>query len=992
MVIGPKAKTRRGPSVQVDYQILLEEIKPWPPSQNLKNVRSVLIQWENSDRSSGSSSSASPSLTDSRIEFNESFKLHVTLFRDLSVKNGDAHAFHKSLLEFNLYEPRRDKTVKGQLLGTSILDLADSGIIKEAKSVAIPLNCTRSFRNTAQPVLHLRIQPAEKGRLKPGQLKQASNEDCSEEAELASLTDDDGSSHSSLTVDSIGSLAASNSMEGSVAAKENDGSVKEFHAQSSKIDHARSDIRPELRSYENQKGSSSDLSSLDPTSQHVSASNESPSTSPTSVAASKFDSGDSAFHALSSASSIAVDNSKDTHGGGDSHQNIQENMPNTFTAKCSPINGHVNLHNVNGTETQAGDGDEDLEEVPNTNEIKGAESKDGQNDEDEGYSLGDEWSCGDSSTSASGRKQVLLGDDFGGRVRLNPVRSIRSSTDSLRSNGSVGGSNIIIEKKDAKVYPSERRNVAPEVKVLDLERRIKMLEGELREAAAIEASLYSVVAEHGSSISKVHAPARRLSRMYIQAVKGNYQSRRASAAQTAVSGLVVVAKACGNDVPRLAFWLSNCIVLRAIITQAFEEQRLPVSGGSLINKNAVGKRSDKKSPKLTWKASSSNRKDMRTAFSGNFDDWEDPLTFTSALEKVESWIFSLIVESVWWQTLTLHMQSSATRVVDKIIDSGSKKSFKRTSTSGGQEQVNLSLELWKKAFKDACERLCPVRAGGHECGCLPVLAKLIMEQCVARLDVAMFNALLRESIDDIPTDPVSDPISEPKVLPIPAGRSSFGAGAQLKNAIGNWSRLLSDLFGMDDDDPDEDSYSSDADDEKRKRDSSFKSFHLLKSLSDLMMLPKDMLLSSSVRKEVCPSFSAQFIRMALDSFVPDEFCPDPIPDDVLVALESEEVADEEEGIITSVPCTAPSVVYAPPQASSLARVIGEEGSQSQLRRSSSVLRKSNTSDDELEELDSPFTRILDKLPTSLARTKLNVNGTGNAIRYQLLREMWMSCE
>lgn len=58
-----------------------------------------------------------------------------------------------------------------------------------------------------------------------------------------------------------------------------------------------------------------------------------------------------------------------------------------------------------------------------------------------------------------------------------------------------------------------------------------------------------------------------------------------------------------------------------------------------------------------------------------------------------------------------------------------------------------------------------------------------MEQCVARLDVAMFNALLRESADEIPTDPVSDPICNSKVLPIPAGRSSFGAGAQLKNAV-----------------------------------------------------------------------------------------------------------------------------------------------------------------------------------------------------------------
>ena len=63
-----------------------------------------------------------------------------------------------------------------------------------------------------------------------------------------------------------------------------------------------------------------------------------------------------------------------------------------------------------------------------------------------------------------------------------------------------------------------------------------------------------------------------------------------------------------------------------------------------------------------------------------------------------------------------------------------------------------------------------------------------MEQCVARLDVAMFNAILHESEEEIPTDPVSDPISDPKVLPIPPGKSSFGAGVQLKNAVSDETR------------------------------------------------------------------------------------------------------------------------------------------------------------------------------------------------------------
>ena len=58
-----------------------------------------------------------------------------------------------------------------------------------------------------------------------------------------------------------------------------------------------------------------------------------------------------------------------------------------------------------------------------------------------------------------------------------------------------------------------------------------------------------------------------------------------------------------------------------------------------------------------------------------------------------------------------------------------------------------------------------------------------MEQCVARLDVAMFNAILRDSDDNFPTDPVSDPIADLRVLPIPSTTSSFGSGAQLKNSV-----------------------------------------------------------------------------------------------------------------------------------------------------------------------------------------------------------------
>ncbi|KAA8548219.1 hypothetical protein F0562_004520 [Nyssa sinensis] len=572
--------------------------------------------------------------------------------------------------------------------------------------------------------------------------------------------------------------------------------------------------------------------------------------------------------------------------------------------------------------------------------------------------------------------------------RLKHVKSVRSPMDSGRSNGSVRNnqfvekvnnvsvsgdadngaqSSVSNERKDAKVYQKETRNIYFDGKIQQLEHKIKMLEGELREAAAIEIGLYSVVAEHGSSINKVHAPARRLSRLYLHACKENSRSRGASAARSAVSGLVLVAKACGNDVPRLTFWLSNSIVLRAIISQASAEQQLPLSAGPFAERTGA-KGNKKKSSPLKWKESSPS-KETGGALYESTDGWEDPRTFTFALEKVEAWIFSRIIESVWWQTLTPHMQSDAAKAINRCMASDSSKIYRRTCSSGDQEQINFSLELWKKAFKDACERLCPVRAGGHQCGCLSVLARLIMEQCVARLDVAMFNAILRESDDEIPTDPVSDPISDAKVLPIPAGKASFGAGAQLKNVIGNWSRWLTDLFDIDHDDSLED---ENDDSEKKEYDTSFK----------------------SIRKEVCPTFGAPLIRRILSNFVPDEFCPDPIPEVVLEALDSEDPFETGEGLVTNVPCTAAPIVYLPPSAASVA---GEIGSPSQLRRSgSSVIRKSYSSDDELDELDSPLTSIIDSFRASPTAAKpywiSKENGSRSMVRYQLLRELWMNSE
>lgn len=65
---------------------------------------------------------------------------------------------------------------------------------------------------------------------------------------------------------------------------------------------------------------------------------------------------------------------------------------------------------------------------------------------------------------------------------------------------------------------------------------------------------------------------------------------------------------------RLTFWLSNSIVLRATLSRGIEKLNL-----------------------VSIKLGS--------------DEWEDPRAFLAALEKFESWIFSRVVKSVWWQVI-----------------------------------------------------------------------------------------------------------------------------------------------------------------------------------------------------------------------------------------------------------------------------------------------------------------------------------------------------
>lgn len=59
----------------------------------------------------------------------------MTLSGKLSGKGSNRDSFQN--IEFNLYEPRRNKTVKGKLLGTAVVDLSDYAATKYFMGVLV---------------------------------------------------------------------------------------------------------------------------------------------------------------------------------------------------------------------------------------------------------------------------------------------------------------------------------------------------------------------------------------------------------------------------------------------------------------------------------------------------------------------------------------------------------------------------------------------------------------------------------------------------------------------------------------------------------------------------------------------------------------------------------------------------------------------------------------------------------------------------------------
>lgn len=175
-------------------------------------------------------------------------------------------------------------------------------------------------------------------------------------------------------------------------------------------------------------------------------------------------------------------------------------------------------------------------------------------------------------------KSVQIRDSASANVFLGNTEIIKKEMKEHATieTSSIAKSTVVEDKKPkntTSTSATEKRapaNVMSKSKP-ESESRIQMLEEELKEAAAIEVGFYSVVAEHGSSMNKVHTPARRLARFYLHAWRTKSTAKQASAARAAVSGLALVSKACGSDVPRYTLvidcFISYLIFLIILIFQ-----------------------------------------------------------------------------------------------------------------------------------------------------------------------------------------------------------------------------------------------------------------------------------------------------------------------------------------------------------------------------------------------------------------------------------------
>ena len=94
-------------------------------------------------------------------------------------------------------------------------------------------------------------------------------------------------------------------------------------------------------------------------------------------------------------------------------------------------------------------------------------------------------------------------------------------------------------------------------------------------------------------------------------------------------------------------------MLRTIISQSSKGLVQSNPAGVIRRRKREGEAYGKMASPIRLKGFYPGKNENAALGYGGFGNWEDSQVFTSALEKVEAWIFSRIVESIWWQVMLI---------------------------------------------------------------------------------------------------------------------------------------------------------------------------------------------------------------------------------------------------------------------------------------------------------------------------------------------------
>ncbi|GAX79856.1 hypothetical protein CEUSTIGMA_g7296.t1 [Chlamydomonas eustigma] len=332
-----------------------------------------------------------------------------------------------------------------------------------------------------------------------------------------------------------------------------------------------------------------------------------------------------------------------------------------------------------------------------------------------------------------------------------------------------------------------------------------------------------------------HAPARRTARTML--CLGQHQGTAFGRQVVGVIEAQVTALP-SSDLQGLVFWWENAVHLRVLL-QTISSNGLSTSSGTL--------------PSTRWAVDA----------------------LAPELARLErTVIFERILRTVWEETLIIHASSSN-------LVSPSASSNAPITKRALQE---AAIKHWLSALEGLSKRLGALGSKGH----VQLLRQQVLHQCLKRLDALFFYHLLTPSVEgeEVQSDLLLDydpsntlwgrsgtpvPFVDEACLPFSRGLLTFGSGMGVKMTVTRLQQWASGQ-GLNDMSP---------------IGAATPQFPLLRTTADLLMMPKELLLESAIRRDVAQALSMKSMVQILKDFKTDEYAHDSIDPAVLAVMEDE---------------------------------------------------------------------------------------------------------